>query len=155
MLGRALACAWAGPRAHAPPSHGGPDELRPGLPCGRPTPHAQPRRLDRERTGDGAISHSNAAQAVNSQCLARAAPGSLLRTLRPHEPARMPRWALAALAVLVVLGGARLLQGTAAGGSLNARLYSVAHLCAQARRPCAPIDCTCKAVLGDLLGAAR
>jgi len=34
-----------------------------------------------------------------------------------------------------VLGGARLLQGTAAGGSLNARLYSVAHLCAQARRP--------------------
>jgi len=67
----------------------------------------------------------------------------------------VPRWALAALAVLVVLSGARLLQGTAAGSSLNARLYSIAHLCAQARRPCAPINCTCEAVLGELLGAAR
>ena len=41
------------------------------------------------------------------------------------------RWALAALVVVASLAGARLLQGTAVGASLNARVYAVVHAFAQ------------------------
>ena len=43
----------------------------------------------------------------------------------------MCRWALAALLVVATLAGARLLQGTAVGASLNARVYAVAHFFTQ------------------------
>jgi len=65
MLGRALVCAWAGPRAHAPASHGGPEELGLGLPC---VPAALLRMRSpttgRIRRWGGAMPHSNAAQAA-------------------------------------------------------------------------------------------
>lgn len=57
----------------------------------------------------------------------------LISVLSLAEIQHLPRWALAALVALVALGGVRLLQGTAAGASLNARLYAVAHFFAQAR----------------------
>ena len=41
------------------------------------------------------------------------------------------RWALAVLVVVASLACARLLQGTAVGASLNARMYAVVHAFAQ------------------------
>lgn len=56
------------------------------------------------------------------------------RLLRGLPAALQSRWAAAAVLVLAVLAGGRLLQGTAAGTSLNARLYAVAHAFAQVWR---------------------
>ena len=41
------------------------------------------------------------------------------------------RWALALLLLVAALAGVRLLQGTAVGASLNARVYAVAHFFAR------------------------